>query len=135
MWLTRGKDSVDCNKHVFRHVGIILLIVCTLVWAGYGFSAAHLAEGMGLSVSSLPSFQHFPGPVRGLARRIVSADPLVPAPAFIKGVATAWSLNHTAPPSYLLGKIKNGGWWYFFLVSVGVKTPLAFLVLVFSGLF
>src|SRR5439155_19958964 len=31
-------------------------------------------------------------------------------------------------------KEKNGGWWYFFLVAVAVKTPLPFLLLCLIGL-
>lgn len=31
--------------------------------------------------------------------------------------------------SYLLGQWQNGGWWYFYLVGLFVKTPLAFWIL------
>jgi hypothetical protein len=34
-----------------------------------------------------------------------------------------------SPLSYLLGNTKAGGWCYFFLVAVAVKTPLPFLIL------
>jgi hypothetical protein len=89
---------------------------------------------MQISPQSMPSFQHFPGPVRTFARTIVQKDFLLPAPALVSGVATAWALNKSAPAAYLLGKVKHGGWWYFFLVGVGVKTPLPFLLLCLPGL-
>jgi hypothetical protein len=65
----------------------------------------------------------------------VLSDPVVPAPALIKGLATVWALNHEAPSSYLLGQIKRGGWWYFFLVGIAVKSPLPFLILALVGVF
>jgi len=51
----------------------------------------------------------------------------------MKGVADAWMLNKEKPAAYLLGHIKDGGWWYFFLVGVAVKSPLPFLILAAVG--
>ena len=89
---------------------------------------------MQLTPENMPSFQHFPGPVRSIARDAVIADWVLPAPALLKGVANAWALNQSTPPSYVFGKIKAGGWWYFFLVAIAVKTPLPFLILCIVGL-
>jgi hypothetical protein len=105
------------------NLGIALAAAVIVIWAGYGFSVGHIREAMQISPQSMPSFQHFPGPVRTFARTIVQKDFLLPAPALVSGVATAWALNKSAPAAYLLGKVKHGGWWYFFLVGVGVKTP------------
>jgi hypothetical protein len=58
----------------------------------------------------------------------------LPAPAFLHGLAEAWVLNKSAPESYLLGQRKSGGYWYFFLVGVAVKTPIPVLILVLIGL-
>src|SRR5205807_2644847 len=105
-----------------------------VVWAGYGFSVGHVRESMHLSPENMPSFQHFPAPVRVIARDMVLSDWAVPAPAFLQGFATAWALNKSAPLGYLLGHQKTGGWWYFFLVALAVKTPLPFLILSTIGL-
>ena len=105
-----------------------------VLWAGYGFSVGHVRESMQLTSENMPSFQHFPGPLRGIARDMVVSDWRLPAPPLLKGIATAWALNQSKPPSYLLGKTKLGGWWYFFLVAVAVKTPLPFLVLCLIGI-
>ena len=123
-------DTVSLTKQIAH----IMLIASAVVWGGYGFSLKPVQQGMALSPNSMPSFQSFPGPVRGLARKAVMANPLVPAPELIKGLATAWTLNRAAPPAYLLGKIKPGGWWYFFLVGIAVKSPLPFLVLFAVGM-
>jgi hypothetical protein len=108
-------------------------IVIVLLWAGYGFSVGHVRESMQLTPENMPSFQHFPGPLRGVARDMVISDWMLPAPALLHGVAMAFTLNTGGGQSYLFGKTKTGGWWYFFLVSVAVKTPLPFLVLCLVG--
>ena len=108
-------------------------IAVIILWGGYDFSIGHVRESMELTPQNMPSFQHFPGALRGLARDMVTDDWAVPAPALLKGIATAWALNKMATTSYILGKTKVGGWWYFFLVAVAVKTPLPFLVLCLIG--
>jgi hypothetical protein len=110
------------------------VIVVFVVWGGYGFSSGRVRESMQVSPDNMPSFQHFPAPVRSLAREMVVSDWALPAPAFIRGFATAWTLNKIAPPSYVFGRTQNGGWWYFFLAALIVKTPLPFLVLSAIGL-
>jgi hypothetical protein len=120
-------------KQLVRHIAIVAALATATVWATYGFAVQHVREGMNLSAESMPSFQHFPAPLARTARWLIAHDPLVPAPALMKGVADALVLNKSRPPAYLLGHIKPGGWWYFFLVGVAVKSPLPFLLLVGLG--
>ena len=58
----------------------------------------------------------------------------MPAPGLLNGIASAWAFNKEGPPSYFMGQIKRGGWWYFFFVDLALKSPLAFLVLGLIGL-
>lgn len=51
----------------------------------------------------------------------------------LQGIATAWALNNDKSESYLLGHKKMGGWWYFFLVAIAVKSPISLLVLATIG--
>ncbi len=110
-------------------------IAIVIVWAAYGFAFGHVREGMQLSVTSPPSLQHFPAAVRKIGLELIASNPRVPAPALIKGVATVWVMEKSHPAAYLFGRIKQGGWWYFFLVGMGVKTPIPFLILTGVGLF
>jgi hypothetical protein len=112
---------------------LTLVIAVLVVWAGYGFSVGGVQQGMQLAPNSIPSFQHFPPVVAGIARRAVIDNWRIPAPALWRGVALAWVLNKEAPAAYLLGKIKSGGWWYFFLLAAVVKTPLPFMMLALAG--
>jgi 4-amino-4-deoxy-L-arabinose transferase-like glycosyltransferase len=124
----------NANKFQWRKLTLAMVMALLVLWAGYGFSVGHVQAGMGLSPGSMPSFQHFPKPIGRLATAMVVKDALIPAPSFLRGVATAWVLNKTSPPAYLLGHVKPGGWWYFFLIGIAFKSPLPFLILCGIGL-
>jgi hypothetical protein len=57
----------------------------------------------------------------------------MPAPEFFDGIRTALRHNSEGHPSYLLGQHGTTGWWYYFPVALGVKTPIAFLLLTVLG--
>lgn len=134
-WFLDGRQEPSAaTRKSLAGLALACVIAIIVLWGGYAFSMGHVRESMQLSPDTMPSFQHFPGPVRSLARNMILQDWLVPAPALLKGLATIWSLNGVAPPAYLLGHMKSGGWWYFFLVGIAVKTPLPFLFLCLAGL-
>ncbi len=53
---------------------------------------------------------------------------------FAEGVVALKAHNDTGHLSFLLGHLKAGGWWYFYLVALAVKTPLPLLVSGLPGL-
>ena len=108
---------------------VALALAILVLWSTYGFQVGGIRESMGLSVTSMLSFQHFPKFVGTMARECIVKDCVLPAPAFLNGVTEAWILNKNAPPAYLLGTIRNGGWWYFFLTAIAFKAPIPFLIL------
>ena len=55
----------------------------------------------------------------------------MPAPRFFDGLKDVWRCTTTnGHASYILGERHHFGVWYFFPVTLAVKTPLALLVLV-----
>jgi len=62
--------------------------------------------------------------------------PLVPAPPYLRGIGAVLDFAAGGRPGYLLGEVSTEGWWYYFPIAFGVKTPLATLVglLVATGL-
>jgi 4-amino-4-deoxy-L-arabinose transferase-like glycosyltransferase len=54
---------------------------------------------------------------------------------FAEGVMALKAHNDTGHLSFLLGNVKVGGWWYFYLVALAVKTPLPLLLSGSVGLF
>ena len=134
-WMGRKRRKTEpviatCS---LRQGAVALLIALILVWGGYRFSVSRLQEAMQLSPQAMPSFQHFPGPLRPLARKLVVSNPVIIAPGLFHGVLAAYAFNKEGPPSYFLGQMKKGGWWYFFLVDLVLKSPLPFLILSVIG--
>jgi hypothetical protein len=53
---------------------------------------------------------------------------------FAEGIVALKAHNDTGHISFMLGHVKPGGWWYFYLVALAVKTPLPLLVTGLAGL-
>jgi hypothetical protein len=123
------------RRQMFAQLPIAVFLGVILIWSGYRFSFKPVVEGMHLSRSSFPSFQHLPSPVRWLARAAVTSDPRIPAPEMILGFAQAYVVTHSGAKAYILGKEHAGGVWYFFPVGLFFKNPLPFLLLSVVGVF
>lgn len=53
----------------------------------------------------------------------------VPAPEFFEGLRAFFRHGSGGHPAYLFGQVRLGGWWYYDLVVLLVKTPLPLLLL------
>ena len=82
------------------------LIAGVVIWTGYRFSFGKTPE---LSFS-------------------------VPAPELFKGIQEVRKHNETGHLTYLLGVPNTVGWPYFYVIALGVKTPLPILALGILGL-
>jgi hypothetical protein len=95
---------VECGREIRRRwlsAAAALGVAALTIWAVYSF--------------------HF-GPVDYLHSRL-------PAPEFFEGLAEVWKHNRDGHASYLLGQRRHIGVWYFFPVTLAVKTPLAMLLM------
>jgi hypothetical protein len=86
-------------------LGLAVLVTVLLVWAAYRFSFGDAG------------FAHL----------------RLPAPELYAGIRQVMLHNAEGHDSYLLGERGNKGFWLFFPVALGVKTPLAFLFLLGMG--
>ena len=57
----------------------------------------------------------------------------LPAPEFFDGIREVAQHNSLGHATYLMGEKSQKGWWYYFPVMLSVKTPLAFLILLVTG--
>jgi Dolichyl-phosphate-mannose-protein mannosyltransferase len=85
---------------------LAVLVGFLLIWAGYRFSFGHV------SFTSLR----------------------LPAPELFAGIDQVREHNALGHESYLFGSTSMHGFWAFFPVALAVKTPLAFLALLFAGI-
>ena len=98
----------DLPALVRKRIGPMCLALFTaafVMWAGYQFSV---------------------GWVPGIPFR-------VPAPQFFAAIRFITNTNQNGLPAYLLGEYSDAGWWYYYPVALGVKTPLPFLLLLVCG--
>lgn len=52
----------------------------------------------------------------------------VPAPELFDGLAAFFRRGVRGHPAYLFGHVRDGGWWYYDLVVLLVKTPIPLLI-------
>lgn len=117
-----GLGAMVVGRKVWhRSLWIVPLVAAVVVWGSYGFTLESLGRG-----EPVPA-----GEGAELARMLVETK--FPLSQVVGGLFEVLKHNSDGHDSYLLGQYGNAGWWYFFLVALVVKTPVAMLVLVVSG--
>ena len=113
-------------------VAIVVCITCTVFC--YGFSFKYLVDTAHPVNTALDSMSGSIRPLHALAYAIASH---VPLPAgierFVWSVQALLAHNNAGHLSYFMEKLDWNGWWDFYIVALGVKTPLLLLVLSCSG--
>ncbi len=113
-------------------VAIVTICAFLVIWAAYRFSHAPIHE-----ISSAPDriAARVFGPSSSAARgvHVLTTKMQLPAPELVEGLRQLREVNSSRPRSYLFGRVKPGGWWYFYPVAITVKTPLAVLLLALIG--
>ncbi len=107
------------------------LVAYGLMWAAYRFrSEAFVAGG----VASPRVLAHVlpVQPFLGKAFLWAGEARLLPE-AYLYGFSLLLRKSGDFP-AFLMGKIQAGGWWYYFLATFLIKTPVAFLLLLAVGL-
>jgi 4-amino-4-deoxy-L-arabinose transferase-like glycosyltransferase len=105
---------------------VILAITPLVIWGGYAFTLGHLSD--------LNDVKGFFGP---WAARLIIAKPSapLPAPAFFLGVGEIAGMDQLGYLSYFRGESSTQGWALYFPATIALKTPIAFLILVFVAAF
>ena len=120
-------------KRTTLHALLFGAIVLAVLNAGYGFRS-RMTTGTDLPIISL-------SPGGGRYETVVRSFPNLPIPAptaYIESLVIGSYYNSTGRghgPNYLLGQRSQMGWWYYFPVAVGLKTPLGLFVALGLSLF
>lgn len=102
------RPKVDVFRETRQRIPSLVLaglVAFTIVWAIYRFSFG----------------------------KVYFANISLPAPELFAGIRDVLKHNAEGHPGYLLGTPSKNGFWYFYLVDIAVKTPLALLALFFIG--
>jgi hypothetical protein len=105
LWATGSQISVFDRRRT-KTFALAILVGALIVWAGYRFSFGYSAQ-LGAAM---------------------------PAPELAAGIAAVSRHNDIGHWSFLLGDRSPVGFWYFYPVALAVKTPLAFLALLITGI-
>lgn len=137
-WLTNRHTRENAQRAArtpwFRAVALAALVTFFLVWAGYRFSVSSAADPAARPHYTIDQLVGTTGTLHNVAYA-VAEYPFVPAAAFFQGLAKLRFKDTTGHKSYLLGQVRQTGWWYFFPVALAVKTTIPFLILVAIGVF
>jgi 4-amino-4-deoxy-L-arabinose transferase-like glycosyltransferase len=131
-WILRRTEGAGRGSPRGKAAGVAAVAACLVIWTGYRFSFAPLASVPSPPYSTLETYTGRSGTLHDLSRFVVDSLPIL-APALVRGVLKAEMRNIVGSRAYLLGEVREGGWWYFFWVVLAVKTPLALLILTGIG--
>jgi hypothetical protein len=124
----RNRSSLRWRPLLLR-VPLVTAVAFMLSWACYHFSSQPLPSGEGAHPHIDRWFAKQPS-IRRLAYKAFE----LPFPPFVAGIRKVQAHNRVGHDSYLFGEYRNTGWWYFFPVVVGLKTPIGFLILAICGI-
>ncbi len=136
VYIALGKRGASLREALWRRVFMRALIVSgvafVLLWAGYRFSSPPMSAVRAARPNIDRAFANKPV-FRSFAYKVIELP--IPLSQIVTGIHSVGSHNAEGHDSYLFGEYRRTGWWYFFPVAVGVKTPIGFLILAGCGIF
>ncbi len=122
------RATAVAGRHVVA-VSIAVFVAATCIALVYGGRFVYLTDS---AHRFSPTLSFLFGDY-GVAHRIAYViGARIPVPeavrTFIGGIRAVLWHNSTGHLSYLLGNLSTQGWWYFYLVALAAKTPIAMLL-------
>jgi 4-amino-4-deoxy-L-arabinose transferase-like glycosyltransferase len=116
-----------------RAIALSALAMFLVVWAGYRFSLSSATTEAARPHYAIDQLVGAGGTLHNLAYAMAES-PFIPAPALFQGLAKVRFKEAQGHRSYLLGQVRQTGWWYFFPVALAVKSTIPFLILAALGI-
>jgi hypothetical protein len=127
------RESQALAKHVWvKRTAQALAVASVFVWASYGFSTRPLRTIEDRPHRIVERITGETGPVRDLAYWVMEKFPF-PGLELFDGVQQLFQHAGRGHSAYLLGETGRQGWWSFFPIAIGIKTPLPLLFLACAG--
>jgi 4-amino-4-deoxy-L-arabinose transferase-like glycosyltransferase len=131
VWHWRGGETRTEVRATPAKVAIVVIAAFFVVWGMYRFQFTTLKK----SVNGIANVAEVFLP-RSMAKSGAWIDEHIPLPAplYVVGVGMVQHHNARGHKAFLLGNVRNVGWWYYFPVVFFFKTPLPFLALTLAGI-
>jgi hypothetical protein len=110
---------------------VAVSLVMVVVWGGYGFQTGMIVPpGHGFHTP------YSPGSPDSLPNTLLRwvGEVNLPAYRFVHGVIELLIHNEAGHRAYLMGRLSDHGWWYYFPVALAVKSTIPMLLLVALGI-
>lgn len=132
------QESPSHHLALFDRKRIKLLVMASIsaflvIWSGYQFSVGAIKPSSSRPHEAIDSRLGNQGLLHDVAYKFVEA-PIIPARELVDGIIQISQHNQSGHRSYLLGEVRQTGWWYFFPVALSVKVPIPVLLLTIIGL-
>lgn len=129
-------ERVDIKKDLLLRIPHLVLAfaVCLItIWAVYAFDVGKINE----FPESVATFGQVYGEGIGGFRGwlgIFLLDKTIPAPGFFHGLLMVAAHNDAGHRAFALGQFSQTGFWFYYPLTLFVKTPIPFLLLFSAGL-
>jgi hypothetical protein len=131
-----SRDEHAPEKAPSHSAGVLLFLFVgfLVIWGGYRFAVGPLVVPETRPHAVLDRLAGDDAELDTTFYEVAEAK-VYPAPAFWRGLNAARAKNARGQAEFLLGRrLENHGTWTFFPVALGMKTPLAFLLLTGAGI-
>ncbi|AHM61661.1 glycosyl transferase family protein [Flammeovirgaceae bacterium 311] len=117
-----GLSGRNWGLRALKSAAVGIVVAFLLVWAFFGFSAGTLGNE--------PTIQ---AAIQEGAIPAAYGNLWLPAPEWFAGLGLLMLHNQQGHLAYIAGEVSVHGFWYFYLLTTLVKTPLPFLLLLLAG--
>ena len=138
--LPSHEDKTSKNRILRAFIAIVMISLVTL-WAGYGFEfkpilqdAMRVEEKLRMVESMIGTMVPFMGQSFKDGVRAFLLETPVPLGSHILGILGVLRHGYEGHGTFFMGKWSSHGNPLYFIVAMGVKTPIASLILILSGL-
>ncbi len=135
VWVERQKPGPGVVSSYVKSGVLATAVMLLVFWACYGFGFESIADRANRPYESVEAVF---GPGSALSHVVSNVLEMRLVPNFIpeiwRGIEDVRYHNDIGHLSFLLGEVRTKGWWYYYLVGLGVKTPLPVLIVGLFGI-
>jgi hypothetical protein len=118
-------ERITSRRAIALSLAAIALTALVVIELGYRVPIRHMSrEERAAQIRTLPAAN----PTREVALGLL---PVLPGSAqYVYGLGKQWENARRGHPAFLWGRYSEHGWWYYYLATFAIKTPLPLLLLV-----